>query len=439
MSDVVVMKFIANITQITRTRYQLLYFTLIIASLTILFFGRKVHLAYERPFELHEFGGVVSTLLGSWSKSKEFSEQPQDGASNQDHYPIFEVGDSKQLPLPMNATNKFPLADFGPHGNDTLVMIHIQKTGGLIFLGRLVNVTRNGKYLCEKVRRKGNFQLNFCPRDPLQPNGEQWLISERTIGWICGVHASYTEFQSCFPNLSPKFISNRILHYGVFLRHPVLRYISEYLHVQSNATWLSKHICRGKLVSLLEMPPCYPSCYDNKPWPNLTTSSFISCESNWANNRQTMMLANLEAVGCFDKKYLTKENRDRIILESAKENLKSISFFGLTEYMKESYAIFEKQFGVKFPNRSIKRNLLNSHASEMLPIFFDNTTLFNAILRVNSLDMELYKFAVDMFLERATNVNVAVNKDQLELEFDVLRATVLFTKQFNKYFYNFHN
>ena len=301
------MKFITNFPR-TITSYRLLYFTLIIASsLTILYFGSKVHLAYERPFELHGLRGVVSTRLVSSSKSKEFSVQPQDGASNQEHYPTIEVADSKQLPLPTNATNKFLLADFGPHGNDTLVMIHIQKTGGTKFLDRLVNVTRNGKYLCEKVHRKHYFKVNFCPRDPLLPNREQWLISERTIVWTCGVHASYTEFQSCFPNLSPKFNTNRILHYGVFLRHPVLRYISEYLHVGLGGTLLSMHICRGRPVSLLEMPPCYPSYYDNKPWPNLTMSSFISCESNWANNRQTMKLANLEAVGCFDKKYLTKK------------------------------------------------------------------------------------------------------------------------------------
>ena len=88
--------------------------------------------------------------------------------------------------------------------------------------------------------------------------------------------------------------------------------------------------------------------------------------------------------------------------------------------MNESCAIFEKQFGVKFPNRSIKIDVHDSLAIEMLPTFLKNTTLFNAFLRVNSLDMELYKFAVDMFLERAQDVHVAVNKNQLELELDLL-------------------
>lgn len=335
-----------------------------------------------------------------------------------------------------------PPVAFDPHGNDTLVMIHIQKTGGTEFLRHLVTVARNGEYLCrisDKMKRsivmkrrlpregKGKTgkrkNLTLCPRDPLHPSAEQWLVSEKTMRWICGLHASYTEYRSCLPKLnSTKFNWNRKLHYAVFLRHPVLRYVSEFLHVQRNATWAARHFCNGQPVSLLDMPPCYPGYYNRVPWPNLTISSFVSCESNWANNRQTLMLADLEAVGCFDKHYLSKEDREQIILETAKKNLKSIAFFGLTEYMNESCSLFENQFGVQFRIRPPVRNLSDIHSGPMLPKLWSHATLFDTILRVNHMDMELYRFALDLFSNRAREAGIIVNKGQVEEEVGYLQA-----------------
>ena len=46
------------------------------------------------------------------------------------------------------------------------------------------------------------------------------------------------------------------------------------------------------------------------------------------------MISNLSLVGCYNKSYVAAEERDRIILESAKHNLASMAFFYLTEYQK---------------------------------------------------------------------------------------------------------
>ena len=40
------------------------------------------------------------------------------------------------------------LVDFDPHGNDTLVFIHIQKTGGTTFVGHLHTLKKDGIDLC---------------------------------------------------------------------------------------------------------------------------------------------------------------------------------------------------------------------------------------------------------------------------------------------------
>lgn len=46
------------------------------------------------------------------------------------------------------------------------------------------------------------------------------------------------------------------------------------------------------------------------------------------------MLADLNLVGCYNNTLMNKEERNRIMLASAKKNLLSIAFFGLTEYQK---------------------------------------------------------------------------------------------------------
>lgn len=62
---------------------------------------------------------------------------------------------------------------------------------------------------------------------------------------------------------------------------------------------------------------------------------FIACPHNVANNRQVKMLADLSIVGCYNSS-LSKTDRDRLMLASAKANLRKMPFFMLTEYQKVS-------------------------------------------------------------------------------------------------------
>ena len=161
------------------------------------------------------------------------------------------------------------------------------------------------------------------------------------------------------------------------------------------------------------MPPCYPGYYSREKWPNLTFSGFVSCESNWGNNRQTMMLADLEVVGCFQRHNVSEEVRKKILLETAIKNLKSFSFFGITEYISASFDLFEKQFGMKFPG---KPRVKHTNSGTILPYILNNAPLLNNILRLNDLDMKLYDFALDLFLERAQKANIVVNKERVDGE-----------------------
>lgn len=309
---------------------------------------------------------------------------------------------------------------------DTLVVIHIQKTGGSTFIRHLVTVQKNGEYLCTlskeakngienrrhpKGKLKGIRGLNrfevSCPHDPLKPGGGQWLISEKNVGWICGAHATLMEFEDCLPKLDIK----GPFHYMVTLRHPVLRYVSEYLHFQRNATWPTKRHCGGKEVTEDEMPTCFPGFYDRKPWININLDKFLSCESNWANNRQTMALADLKVVGCYDKTRHSKEERERLILKNAKDNLRRLAFFGITEYMNETCTLFEQTFNVTFVTKIAQKEVNELHSAPFLQELWNNTTLFERVVSVNRLDMELYEYGLELFIERARNIGIAIDKN----------------------------
>lgn len=48
------------------------------------------------------------------------------------------------------------------------------------------------------------------------------------------------------------------------------------------------------------------------------------------------MLADLSLIGCYNSSFMNREERNRVMLASAKRNLLSIAFFGLTEFQKVS-------------------------------------------------------------------------------------------------------
>lgn len=83
-------------------------------------------------------------------------------------------------------------------------------------------------------------------------------------------------------------------------------------------------------ISVRELPPCY----HGPTWHGVDLDSFMACPSNLAANRQTRMLADLALVGCYNTTAMPKAERDRLMLESAKRNLASMAYFGLTEHQK---------------------------------------------------------------------------------------------------------
>ncbi|NXK92094.1 H6ST1 sulfotransferase, partial [Formicarius rufipectus] len=278
---------------------------------------------------------------------------------------------------------------FDMKGEDVIVFLHIQKTGGTTF----------GRHLVQNVRlevpcdcRPGQKKCT-CYR----PNRrETWLFSRFSTGWSCGLHADWTELTNCVPGVldrreSAAAKAPRKFYYITLLRDPVSRYLSEWRHVQRGATWkTSLHMCDGRTPTPEELP----SCYEGTDWSGCTLQEFMDCPYNLANNRQVRMLADLSLVGCYNMSFIPENKRAQILLESAKKNLKDMAFFGLTEFQRKTQYLFERTFNLKFIRPFMQYNSTRAGGVEV-----DNDTI-RRIEELNDLDMQLYDYAKDLFQQR---------------------------------------
>lgn len=80
---------------------------------------------------------------------------------------------------------------FDIKGDDVIVFLHIQKTGGTAFGRHLVrDLDLDRPCQCRKGRKK-------CRCSRPDSEGRVWLFSRYSTGWKCGLHADWTELTSC--------------------------------------------------------------------------------------------------------------------------------------------------------------------------------------------------------------------------------------------------
>lgn len=106
------------------------------------------------------------------------------------------------------------------------------------------------------------------------------------------------------------------------------------------------------------------------------------------------MLADLSLVGCYNVSVMSEEERWAVLLDSAKRNLRSMAFFGLTEYQRKTQYLFERTFNLEFIMPFTQVNGTRASSVEVPA----ETQL--RILQLNRWDVELYEYARDLFLQR---------------------------------------
>ena len=317
--------------------------------------------------------------------------------------------------------------------DDILVYLHMQKTGGTTFGRHLVDNLRRCIKIKGYKRRECQRDLSNTLKNPREKldlrtsnNRDVWILSRLSTGWLCGLHADYTELKNCINKKLVEFIgiekTEKINQYWVTnLRNPEDRYVSEWRHVVRGATW-KQSILQCNRVPYYDR--CfYGRCYTEN-WINVTLSDFNKCPYNLASNRQTRMLGDLEFdnIDCYnnifpiDLKSPTYHYAMRKLLASAKYNLMNrISYFMLLEYQRLSQYLFEKTFGVTFSKSFTKKE--NTVASSYLKGTDDDEQqknldekIVNArkltveevaeIKALNQYDIQLYRYAVKLFFQR---------------------------------------
>ncbi|XP_070537680.1 heparan-sulfate 6-O-sulfotransferase 2-like isoform X2 [Ptychodera flava] len=278
--------------------------------------------------------------------------------------------------------------EFNITGNDVLVFLHIQKTGGTTFGRHLVqDIELDKPCKCYRGQKK-------C--DCFRPNSsrELWLFSRFSTGWSCGLHADYTELINCVDIMMDKKErqeKKRRYYFITVIREPVSRYLSEWQHVQRGATWKDAvHMCDGRPPTSEELP----ICYEGEDWKGVLLEEFMNCPHNLANNRQTRMLADLALVGCYNHSLMPEEERNEKILSSAKTNLRRMAFFGLTEFQKRTQYMFEKTFKLKFDEPFEQFDKTKSSSVVVTDEHKER------IRQLNALDIELYAYAKNLFMQR---------------------------------------
>ncbi|KAI3356267.1 hypothetical protein L3Q82_017511, partial [Scortum barcoo] len=181
-------------------------------------------------------------------------------------------------------------------------------------------------------------------------------------------------------------------YYITMLRDPVSRYLSEWKHVQRGATWKTAlHMCDGRSPTQDELP----TCYSGDDWSGVTLTEFMNCPSNLANNRQVRMLADLNLVGCYNLSSMNESQRNHILLSSAMSNLKNMAFYGLTEFQRKTQQyMFERTFSLRFISAFTQINSTRAANVDL------SEPVRRRIEELNFLDVQLYEYAKDLFLQR---------------------------------------
>lgn len=285
--------------------------------------------------------------------------------------------------------------DLDLEDQDVVVFLHIQKTGGTTFGKHLVE-DLDIDPPCECIAKNSGRKRCDC----LTKNREVWLFSRYSTGWKCGLHADWTELKDCVDSWfqTEHGKKNRRYFYITILRDPVQRFLSEWIHVSKRrATWKTASLkCNGREATLDEVP----FCFNREDWGDVSLEEFMACKHNLAINRQTRMLANLSKVNCYNLTGMTQAGHDKIMLDSAKENLKDLAYFGLMEFQNYSQFLFEHTLHIHFLTDFQQYNSTHSSRDDYSPDTLQH------IAAINYLDIELYQYAKDLFIQRSIQAYV---------------------------------
>jgi heparan sulfate 6-O-sulfotransferase HS6ST1 len=174
------------------------------------------------------------------------------------------------------------------------------------------------------------------------------------------------------------------------IRNPLSRYVSEWNH------FVRKSSNNRQNYTLFEANSCNKGKSIKNCSQDTDIEMFQSCFPDSV-NRISNILADydLNDTNCT----LFQVENERKLLDSAKNVLKGMTFFGLTEYEEKSQKLFEKTFKTSF-KIDFKPSKLEKKSSAEIIIKKMNESLKEKLIKLNGLDFELYEYAKELFFSR---------------------------------------
>lgn len=146
-------------------------------------------LASHRSGDEEDFASrLVLTTRYSLAQMRDFAAKK---ASNTD----FSASLYGKWMVPFDRMVRDPDAAFDVDADDVLVFLHIQKTAGTSFERFLVNhLNTTRPCLCRDDKAcNGEKRCKKCKCFRPRSSREFWLFSRYSTGWVCGLHADFTE------------------------------------------------------------------------------------------------------------------------------------------------------------------------------------------------------------------------------------------------------
>ena len=121
------------------------------------------------------------------------------------------------------------------------------------------------------------------------------------------------------------------------------------------------------------------------------------------------MLADVDNAGCLNQAVMSNDKRNSILLATAKQNLKDMINFGVTEYITESILLLEHRLDIELGSPLTQPLIKELNIADRIYEIWNNSNLYKKISSVNYLDMQLYQYGLKLFDQRLKQIHINID------------------------------
>ncbi|XP_071104180.1 heparan-sulfate 6-O-sulfotransferase 2-like [Haliotis cracherodii] len=270
--------------------------------------------------------------------------------------------------------------------HDCLVFVQIPYTGA----EDLSTVLQNGLIygMCRDCYGEPDCPCYIYSRESV-------LFSSIKHPWPCGKYPGLRALEACIGasrnlGIRRRSFKNMRYLYMTLLRYPAHHFYHEWNEVKKHG-WP-----KWSQVPLDKLHNASRECRAMSKGKDVSFQTFAGCPQNPAINRQTQMLAKMSLDECLSTTKMSERQCYDKMLSSAKDALKHMAFFGISEYSYMSQVLFEETFQLKV----VGKYVLPPHMQTFMSSYDISREEFDAISTLNKYDFLLYDYALELFFER---------------------------------------